>query len=138
MDKRIDPNLDKTVYQTAIGYMGTLCGIGYCLMALAGGLSDRITSELAMLVAAVAFVVAFYCGKKYRQRVDEFLERASFITLMRICAKAWPFWLSMMFLTAVGVGLVSATQFDLWNQFMSLGGIAGLALRLITAQLFPL
>jgi hypothetical protein len=134
---RIDPNLDKSVYEVSIGYMGTLSYIGYVLMSITGGMYERVTPLVASSIASVAVVVAFLLGNKYRQRVDEFLDRASFVMLIKICAKAWPFWLSMMFLNAVAVGLVSATQFDLWNQFMSLGGVAGLLVRLLATHLLP-
>lgn len=139
MAYHFDPVLDKTVYQTATSYMRTLAGIGYALMSVTGGISSRmsIDPQLATGIAGVAFAVAFLFGKKYRQRVDEFLERASRASLMKICSKAWPFWLSMMFFTAVGLGLVQSSQFDLWNQFMSVGGVVGLAVRLLANQFLP-
>lgn len=94
-----------------------------------------IDPQLATGMAGVAFAVAFLFGKKYRQRVEEFLGRASRVSLMKICSKAWPFWLSMMFLSAVGLGLIQSSQFDLWNQFMSVGGVIGLAASLLASRL---
>lgn len=139
MAYHFDPILDKTVYQIAISYMRTLAGIGYVLMSVTGGISSRMPMDpqLATGMAGVAFAVAFLFGKKYRQRVEEFLGRASRVSLMKICSKAWPFWLSMMFFTAVGLGLVQSSQFDLWNQFMSVGGVIGLTVRLLTNQFLP-
>lgn len=139
MTYHFDPVLDKTVYQTATSYMRTLAGIGYALMSVTGGISSRmsIDPQLATGIAGVAFAVAFLFGNKYRQCVEEFLGRASCVSLMKICSKAWPFWLSMMFFTAVGLDLVQSSQFDLWNQFMSVGGVIGLTARLLANQFLP-
>ena len=136
MDKRIDPTLGKTIYETAAAYMATLATIGLCVMFLAGLAPTRVTPVVAMTTVAVAVVIAFLYGKEYRKRVDEFLERADFMMLIEICAKAWPFWMSMMYLTAIGVGLGSMTEYDFWNQLMTWSGIAGLALQYSGGRLF--
>ncbi|WP_095064587.1 hypothetical protein [Pseudomonas sp. Irchel s3f19] len=135
MDKRIDPTLGKSIYQTANAYMATLAVIGSFTMTLAGIAKPFISPTVALAVVAVVAVLAFLRGGEYRGRVDEFLERANFMMLMKICAKAWPFWLSTMFLTGVGVGAISMLQYDTWKDFMSVGGVVGLGAQYLVGQL---
>lgn len=134
MDKRIDPTLGKSIYQTANGYMATLAVIGSFTMTLAGTAKSYISPAVALTIVAVVVAVAFLRGSEYRRRVDEFLERADFMMLVEICAKAWPFWLSTMFLIGVGFGVISMLQYDTWKPFMSVGGLVGLGARYMAGQ----
>lgn len=134
MDKRIDPTLGKSIYQTANAYMATLAVIGSFTMTLAGIAKPFISPTVALAAVAVVAVLAFLRGGEYRGRVDEFLERAHFMMLVKICAKAWPFWLSTMFLIGVGVGAISMLQYDTWKDFMSVGGLVGLGAQYLVGQ----
>lgn len=136
MDKRIDPTLGKSIYQTANAYMATLAVIGSFTMTLAGTAKSFISPSVALTIVAVVVALAFLRAGEYRRRVDEFLERADFMMLVETCAKAWPFWLSTMFLVGVGLGIISMMQYDTWKHFMSVGGLWGLGAQYLAGQVF--
>ncbi|WP_248730346.1 hypothetical protein [Pseudomonas sp. MWU13-2517] len=136
MDKRIDPTLGKSIYETATAYMATLAVIGSFTMTFAGIAKAVISPAVALTIVAVVVALAFLRGAEYRRRVDEFLKRADLMTLIEICAKAWPFWLSTMFLIGVGLGIISMMQYDTWKHVMSVGGLVVLGGQYLVDQVF--
>ncbi|MBE7375068.1 hypothetical protein [Pseudomonas lopnurensis] len=132
-----DPEIHWNGYDVAIAYMRSLAVLGGVLMG-AIGIAIKyypLSPLVAMGFATLAFGVGFFLGKAYRQYVDELLERASFWRLFKICTRAWPFWISMLFLTGIGVGQFQAEQFEYWNKVISVSGALGLVVEFVISRI---